>query len=458
MHTFNGFGLTHTSNLHKHIVAPLFCEHYACRLRINSALFTVPSRGGVMSSRTSQQAAISGPMRGSTTAHAHPTNPHCCACNNAIAPNINNSNASYTNNHGHGGMYHGNPGMQNHNSHSQIQQNQDMYHNSTDRVVASSSHSQRHHHNNQHNYGTREFQRMAKPSIQDATQYYICECTSCRNLGNSVDICCQCCNCGNMTATIVQDDHEEQEIISDYASSRGYHVSSVALTGDTDDTLEVVFDDGEAVTEVIDEHSNSHKMDKTCNNVEAHHHVHRDDETEISDDISYAHNVAESSHNPQGRQLQKHSACLNCNSCSCSGKPVFQGWASHHINPNNQHSNPHHQQQQHPQQHQQNMYQNKTNTGYHHHHHHTSQGAIHTTNQQNCAITSPQQHNIPMNSRVVHNHHGHPSHPNYNHPHSPNNARIPNQGRSNNTHHSKHLNNRVQKSHLCCSQGKKEPC
>ena len=146
-----------------------------------------------MPSRSSQQVATSGPIRGNTTAHAHPSNPHCCACNNAIISGMNNANSSYGTNHGQVGMYHGN--TQNHNSHSHLQQGHEMYHNSNERVVHGNSHVQRHHHPNSQHYAAREFQRIPKSSGQDATQYYICECTSCRNLGNSVDICCQCCNC-----------------------------------------------------------------------------------------------------------------------------------------------------------------------------------------------------------------------------------------------------------------------
>ena len=54
-------------------------------------------------------------------------------------------------------------------------------------------------------------------SNESAKDYYnICECTTCRNLGNSIDICCQCCSCS-----------------SDYPR---YHVASMAMQ---EDTLEV---------------------------------------------------------------------------------------------------------------------------------------------------------------------------------------------------------------------------
>ena len=53
-------------------------------------------------------------------------------------------------------------------------------------------------------------------NVADKDFYNICECTSCRNLGNSIDICCQCCSCS-----------------SEYPR---YHVASMAMQ---EDTLEV---------------------------------------------------------------------------------------------------------------------------------------------------------------------------------------------------------------------------
>ena len=426
--------------------------------KLNLGLNAVSSRGGVNPSRSSHQVGMSGSVRGNTVVHSHPSNPHCCACNNAITSSgINHANSSYTTSQVN--VYHGNPNLQNHNNHVHIQQSQEMYHN--DRMIHENSHlqqqqqqQQRHHHNNAQHYGSRgEFQRMSKAPLQDATQYYICECTTCRNLGNSVDICCQCCNCGNMATTIIQEDGEENEIYSEYPSSRGYTVSSVALTGDTEDTLEVVFDDGDGANETIDERqqhpSNIRKFNKNCNNVDGHHNIHREEEKDMEDDITYAHNIAESVHNHQGRQIHKqHSNCLSCNSCACSGKPSFQGWSSHHINSNAPH--PQHQpNSQHP-----GTYSTKANMAYHHHHHrNSSQGRCNSTNQQNCNVTSPQHHNAQMNSRALQNHHGHP---NYTNSHSPNNTCITNHGRINNNaaNHSKQYNNRLQKNHTCCSQGK----
>ena len=405
-----------------------------------------------MPSRSTQQVGMGGAIRGNTAVHSHSSNPHCCACNNAItSAGINHSNSSYPTSQGN--MYHGNPNVQNHNNHVHIQQGHEHYY--SDRMGHENAHiaQQRHHHNNSQQYGSRgEFQRMSKAPLQDATQYYICECTTCRNLGNSVDICCQCCNCSNMTASMIQEDGEDSEIYSEYPSSRGYTVSSVALTGDTEDTLEVVFDDGDGSNEVIDErqqhHSTLRKLNKSCNNVESHHHIHREDEKEIADDITYAHNIAESVHNNQGRQIHKQHS--NCGSCSCSGKPIFQGWSSHHVNSNNSH--PQHQQNS---QHQ-GMHSTKANMNYHHHQHrNTSQGRISSTNHQNCNVTSPHQQNAQMNSRSLHNHHGHLT---YTNSHSPNNTCITNHAKINNngTHHSKQYNNRVVKAHTCCSQGKDE--
>ena len=81
--------------------------------------------------------------------------------------------------------------------------------------------------------------RQVSPQIEE---YYLCECNSCRNLGNSVDVCCQCCACADAAA----EEAAEQATAAAAAasagtssSSRRYQVASMALTGDTDDTLEV---------------------------------------------------------------------------------------------------------------------------------------------------------------------------------------------------------------------------
>lgn len=98
----------------------------------------------------------------------------------------------------------------------------------------------------------------AYPTTND---YYVCDCTTCRNLGNSVDICCQCCACGG-TGT------------EEYGGTQQFQVSSVTLTGESDDTLEV------------------------C----------------LQDDIALAHSVAEGA--DEG----------TCSECGCDG-PRFPGWA-----------------------------------------------------------------------------------------------------------------------------------
>ena len=70
--------------------------------------------------------------------------------------------------------------------------------------------------------------------------YYMCECTSCRNLGNSVDVCCQCCACVDAEAAAAEAEQEAAAAaVSAGGPSRRYEVASMALTGDTDDTLEV---------------------------------------------------------------------------------------------------------------------------------------------------------------------------------------------------------------------------
>ena len=75
------------------------------------------------------------------------------------------------------------------------------------------------------------------PQIEE---YYLCECNSCRNLGNSVDVCCQCCACVDAEAAAAEAEQEAAAAaVSAGGPSRRYEVASMALTGDTDDTLEV---------------------------------------------------------------------------------------------------------------------------------------------------------------------------------------------------------------------------
>ena len=137
------------------------------------------------------------------------------------------------------------------------------------------------------------------------SSYYVCECTSCRNLGNAVDVCCQCCSCtgpGHPGST-------------DMVPS--YHVSSVALTGDADDTLEVVFDDP-GPGNAHGGHCHPHP----------HHHPHHHE-----DEIAMAHAMAESGgglcecpppshHHPHHHQTHcnnKHPQCYNKNTRNHNG-------------------------------------------------------------------------------------------------------------------------------------------
>ncbi|XP_071745123.1 neurobeachin isoform X3 [Lepeophtheirus salmonis] len=116
------------------------------------------------------------------------------------------------------------------------------------------------------------------PSEDIGGDYYVCDCSSCRNLGNSVDICCQCCACGtNGNSSTCQEMKPK---------NKGFEVSSVTLTGDSDDTLEV------------------------C--------LRQQDEVEEDDDITIAHNANQRYHND----------CPECNNVAPSNgsKPVFPGW------------------------------------------------------------------------------------------------------------------------------------
>jgi hypothetical protein len=132
-------------------------------------------------------------------------------------------------------------------------------------------------------------------AIQDTSKdYYICECTTCRNLGNSMDICCQCCSCSTAAS-------------SEYGPR--YHVASMALTGDTEDTLEVCL---QQQSDVLDHHEPVGVED---------------------DDIALAHSLADHHQQPQ---QQQHGSCHECQSCCSSAaqphqprKPVFPGWQTH---------------------------------------------------------------------------------------------------------------------------------
>lgn len=70
--------------------------------------------------------------------------------------------------------------------------------------------------------GYHRYERTQRPD----TDYFACNCTQCRNLGTSMDICCQCCACA--AAAVPQN-----------KPSRPYNVRSVALRGENQETLEV---------------------------------------------------------------------------------------------------------------------------------------------------------------------------------------------------------------------------
>ena len=81
-----------------------------------------------------------------------------------------------------------------------------------------------------------------------AEDYYMCECTSCRNLGNSVDVCCQCCACAEEESAAAS-----AVAAAAVAGTPRYQVASMALTGEADDTLEVCLNNYEVTTEEEEE-------------------------------------------------------------------------------------------------------------------------------------------------------------------------------------------------------------
>ena len=74
--------------------------------------------------------------------------------------------------------------------------------------------------------GYHRYERSQRPATAES-DYFACNCTQCRNLGNSMDICCQCCACTG--AAVVQNK----------PTARPYNVRSVALRGENQETLEV---------------------------------------------------------------------------------------------------------------------------------------------------------------------------------------------------------------------------
>ena len=124
----------------------------------------------------------------------------------------------------------------------------------------------------------------------------MCDCTSCRNLGNSVDVCCQCCSCSG-------GEYQKPNPTS------SYHVSSVTLTGDADDTLEVVFDS-----------ESGGGGGGGC----SHHHQ--------EDELAMAHAMAESGGGGGACECQGlvSKPCSDCYGGGGSGtkRPHFNGWSS----------------------------------------------------------------------------------------------------------------------------------
>jgi len=129
---------------------------------------------------------------------------------------------------------------------------------------------------------------------QEEVDYYVCDCYACRSTGApSLEVCCQCCNCTNS--------EPNQNI------SPRYHVSSVMLKGESDDTLEVCL----------------RRQDE-------------DELNDVEDDIALAHAVAEATrqhrvytnhHNHRGINQPAH--CNDCSNCCSSVKRGPRGPAPH---------------------------------------------------------------------------------------------------------------------------------
>lgn len=165
--------------------------------------------------------------------------------------------------------------------------------------------------------------------------YYVCECSSCRNLGNSVDVCCQCCACSNSPhanngrggglSRPPDDESDDTESESDLRPE-SYQVSSVALT---EDTLEVCLSE---TTPTPTQHAREAMLDQ------------EDDYDDDEDDIAMAH---------RGPQMMARGPCVEChahqqqlqqqqqqhaNSCIPSNRPpTFSGWDGGHHPPRRPH-------------------------------------------------------------------------------------------------------------------------
>ena len=149
--------------------------------------------------------------------------------------------------------------------------------------------------------------RYEHPQMSRASQeeYYMCDCTQCRNLGNSVDICCQCCQC---TALINSQERQAKQ-------QKHYKVRSVSLRGENDETLEVCI--------ANDENEGDHA-----------------EHTEI-DDIALAHRAAGGCQScpppPPVTCSSCPPACNDPNCTACAQKcPHYNEWPSQsqHLPPN----------------------------------------------------------------------------------------------------------------------------
>jgi hypothetical protein len=120
--------------------------------------------------------------------------------------------------------------------------------------------------NSNHHYNSRVATEEPPPQqiMSDGTDYYICECTSCRNLGNSVDVCCQCCACVDAAAA--------SAAVAATGGSRRYHVASMTLTGDSEDTLEVCLNDYDMADDEMEmaaaAHAGTAHASESCQNCE----------------------------------------------------------------------------------------------------------------------------------------------------------------------------------------------
>lgn len=162
------------------------------------------------------------------------------------------------------------------------------------------------HQHNSHTTTSGSGHISAAPSTNNDKDYYnLCECTTCRNLGNSIDICCQCCSCS-----------AEQNY------GPRYHVASMAMQ---EDTLEVCLQQQTAV----DPHVHGHAGGQ-----------HAGQHVTTADDIALAHNMAERA---------GMVGCYECHSTNqgycgggqpaprgsgqhapARGPPICHGWQQHH--------------------------------------------------------------------------------------------------------------------------------